>query len=267
MMGRLNGKVAVILGAAGKDNMGQTMARRFAKEGAKVVVAGRNEANLKELADEIGGAYALCDVTKKADIAAMKDKAVSAFGGCHIAINAAGWAPLTPILEAPEDEIDALMDMQFKGAYFFLQVIGKHMSENGGGSIVHLSTATVSCLIDDHAAYIGTKAGADKLVECFANELGIHGVKINSIAPGLTETPMASGAVAMPGLKDAFLAKYPMGRIGTADDIANAALWLSTDESFMTGQVLQITGGLTLRGNPSKAEVGAAVGAAMAVQG
>jgi 2-hydroxycyclohexanecarboxyl-CoA dehydrogenase len=266
MMGRLNGKVALILGAAGKDNMAQTMARRFAKEGAKVVVAGRNEANLRELADEIGGAYALCDITKKADVEAMKDKALSAFGGCHVAVNAAGWAPLTPILDAPEDEIDALMDMQFKGAYFFLQVMGKHMSENGGGSIVHLSTATCSCLMDDHAAYIGTKAGADKLVECFANELGIHGVKINSIAPGLTETPMTAGHVAIPGLKDAFLAKYPMGRIGTADDIANAALWLSTDESFMTGQVLQITGGLTLRSNPSKAEVGASIGAAMAAQ-
>ncbi len=265
-MGRLNGKVAVVLGAAGKDNMGQTIARLFAKEGAKVVVAGRNEANLKALADDIGGAYALCDITKMVDVQALKDKAVSTFGGCHAAVNAVGWAPLTPILEAPEDEIDTLMDMQFKGAYFFLQVMSKHMSENGGGTIVHLSTATCYCLIDDHAAYIGTKAGADSLVKCFANELGEKGVKINSIAPGLTETPMTEGAVAVPGLKNAFTAKYPLGRIGTADDIANAALWLSTDDSFMTGQVLQINGGLTLRGNPSKADIGSAIAAAMATQ-
>jgi NAD(P)-dependent dehydrogenase (short-subunit alcohol dehydrogenase family) len=258
-VGRLNGKVAVILGAAGNGNMGQTIARLFAKEGAKVVVAGRNEVNLKALADEIGGIYALCDVTKLADVEALKARAVSSFGGCHAAVNATGWAPLGPILETPEEQIDALMDLQFKGAYFFLQVMGKHMSESGGGTIVHLSTATSYCLIDDHAAYIGTKAGADRLVQCFANELGKNGVKINSIAPGLTETPMTESAVAVPGLKDAFVAKYPLGRIGTADDIANATLWLSTDESFMTGQILQINGGLTLRSNPTKADIGAAM--------
>jgi NAD(P)-dependent dehydrogenase (short-subunit alcohol dehydrogenase family) len=265
-MGRMQDKVALVLGAAAKDNMGQAVARRLASEGAKVVVAGRHEAPLKDIAAEIGGDYAICDITKRADIEAAKDKSVATFGGCHAAINTVGWAPLSPILEAPEEQIDALMDIQFKGTYFFLQVFGKYMSENGGGTIVHLSTATSYCLIDDHAAYIGTKAGADRLVRCFANELGSQGVKINAIAPGLTETGMTSGALTMPGLKDAFAAKYPLGRIGTVDDIANAALWLSTDESFMTGQILQINGGLTLRSNPTKADVSAAMAAAMTGQ-
>ena len=171
---------------------------------------------------------------------------------------------MSPILETSEEDIDKITALQFKGVYFFLQIFGKYMSENGGGSIMQITSATTTCFIDNHAAYIGTKSGADRLVMCFANELGPHGVKVNSIAPGLTDTPMTSGAFQTPGVKDAFLQKYPLGRIGTSEDIADAAVWLSEDSSFVTGQILQVNGGLTLRGNPSSADVAASVGAAMA---
>jgi 2-hydroxycyclohexanecarboxyl-CoA dehydrogenase len=242
-MGRLTGKTAVVLGAGGKDNMGQVMARKFTAEGAKVVVTGRQEAPLQELAAEIGGAYALCDITSKADIEAALKVAVDRFGGCQIAANCTGWAPL----DTKEDELDKLMALQFKGSYFFMQVFAAWMAEHGGGSIIQITSASTFCLIENHAAYIGVKAGADHVMKCFANEFGVKGVKVNSIAPGLTETPMTAQATAAPGLVDAFLKEYPMGRIGTSDDIANAAVWLSTDESFMTGQILQVNGGLTLR--------------------
>lgn len=263
-MGRLSGKTAVVLGAAGAGNMGQVIAGRIAREGANIVVAGRNGDVLNTFASEIGGSSAICDITKKAQIDAALETAVSTYGSCDIAINATGWGLMSPILETSEEEIDKITALQFKGVYFFLQTFGKHMSENGGGSIMQITSATTTCFIDNHAAYIGTKSGADRLVMCFANELGGQGVKVNSIAPGLTNTPMTAAAFSTPGVEDAFLQKYPLGRIGTSEDIADAAVWLSEDSSFITGQILQINGGLTLRGNPSSADVGASVAAAMA---
>jgi NAD(P)-dependent dehydrogenase (short-subunit alcohol dehydrogenase family) len=92
-----------------------------------------------------------------------------------------------------------------------------------------------------------------------AHEFGERGIRANSISPGLTETPMTAGAKDVPGLFDSFLSGYPLGRIGTKDDIAAAAVWLASDECFMTGQNLQVNGGLTLRRNPTREEIQAAV--------
>ena len=263
-MGRLEGKVAVILGAAGEDNMGQTIARRFAREGARPVVAGRQAAPLQTLANEIGGRHAICDITRKADVEALAKTAVDAYGRVDIAINCTGWGLMAKLLDTTEEQIDRLTALQFKGPYFFMQVFAALMAQSGGGSIITMSSASVYALLYNHAAYIGTKAGTDALVRCFANEFGGRGVKVNSIAPGLTATPMTERDTSLPGLQEAFLKEYPLGRIGTTEDIANAALWLATDESFLTGQVLQVNGGLTLRRNPSPREINAAMKAAAA---
>lgn len=261
-MGRLDGKVAVILGAAGEQNMGQTIARRFVLEGARVVVGGRKEAPLAELATELQGRYAVCDITKKSDLVGIASLAREAFGRVDIAINCTGWGLMAKLLDTSEDQIDRLMDLQFKGTYFFLQAFVDAIAKSGGGSIVTISSASVYSLLQNHAAYIGTKAGADALVRCFANEFGGKGVKVNSLAPGLTSTPMTSKEMNLPGLEEAFVREYPLGRIGTPDDVADAAVWLASDESFMTGQVLQINGGLTLRRNPTQSEISASMKAA-----
>jgi 2-hydroxycyclohexanecarboxyl-CoA dehydrogenase len=263
-MGRINGKVAVILGAAGEGNMGQTIARRFAAEGARVVVAGRAGAKLKALAEELRGAHHECDITRSAEVGALARFAAERFGSLDVAVNCTGWAPMTKLLEVKEDELDRLSALQFKGVYFFLQSMVAQMAAGGGGSIVQISSASAYALLYNHAAYIATKAAGDALVRCFANEFGAKGVRVNSIAPGLTGSPMTAHEMALPGLQEAFVKEYPMGRIGTAQDIANAALWLGTDESFMTGQVLQINGGLTLRRNPSPREISASMKAAAA---
>jgi NAD(P)-dependent dehydrogenase (short-subunit alcohol dehydrogenase family) len=138
------------------------------------------------------------------------------------------------------------------------------MSETGGGSIITMTSASVHALLNNHAGYIATKAAGEALVRCFANEFGTKGVKVNCIAPGLTASPMTSKEMGLPGLQEVFVKEYPLGRIGTTDDIANAALWLATDESFLTGQVLQVNGGLTLRRNPSAREISASLKAASA---
>ena len=258
-MPRLDGKVAVILGAAATDNMGQVMARLFAKEGARVIVGGRHAEPLRAIADEVGGRYALCDITRKADVEQLAKTAADAYGKVDIAVNCTGWGLMAKLLETTEEQIERLTALQFKGPYFFLQVFVGSMAGSGGGSVIQISSASVHALLYNHAAYIGTKAGSEALVRCFANEFGAKGVRVNAIAPGLTGTPMTDNEMRMPGLQEAFLKEYPLGRIGTTQDVADAALWLAGDECFMTGQVLQVNGGLTLRRNPSPREINASM--------
>jgi NAD(P)-dependent dehydrogenase (short-subunit alcohol dehydrogenase family) len=266
-MARLQGKVAVVLGAAGAGNMGQVIARRYADEGAKVIVAGRREAPLAEFAASVGGDYALCDITQKAEVEALAEFAQTKHGRIDVAVNCTGWGLLAKLLETTEEQLDALAALQFKGPYFFLQAFVGRMAKTGGGSVITISSASRYALLYHHAAYIATKSSADALVRCFANEFGAKGVKVNSIAPGLTESPMTERDMNTPGLVDLFRKEYPLGRIGTSEDVANAALWLASDESFMTGQVLQVNGGLTLRRNPNPWEIAAAMKAAQTPKG
>jgi NAD(P)-dependent dehydrogenase (short-subunit alcohol dehydrogenase family) len=262
---RLDGKVALILGAAGEGNMGQVIARHFADAGAKVVVSGRKPAPLEALASDIGGDWIACDITRKAEVDALFRDTVARCGKVDIAINATGWGLLRPLTEISETELDDLVALQFKGVHHFLAACVQTMT--GGGSIIQISSASTFALLFDHAAYIGTKSGADALIRCVANQYGPQGLRANSVAPGLTATPMTAAAMAAPGLEAAFAKEYPLGRIGTSADVANACLWLASDSCFMTGQTLQVNGGLTLRRNPNPAEVQAAVMAAMAAAG
>jgi len=265
-MGRLEGKCAVVLGAAGKDNMGQVIARRLIAEGAKVLVAGRKAQYLDAFAAAHPGKgfTALCDITRKADNEALARSALDQMGGLDIAINATGWGLLKPFLETSEEELSAIGDLQFKGPFMFFQAMIAAMKN--GGSIIQISSATATIMLNDHAAYMGTKAGTDHVIRCIANEFGDRGIRANSISPGLTETPMTAANGKTPGLWEAFVPSYPLGRVGTSDDIAAAAVWLSSDECFMTGQNLQVNGGLTLRRNPWKHEIQASVMAAMQTQ-
>ncbi|MEL7444861.1 MAG: SDR family oxidoreductase [Pseudomonadota bacterium] len=265
-MGQLEGKNAVVLGAATAGNMGQVIAKLFASEGAKVMVAGRNEEPLKELAEEIGGSYALCDITSHGDVHALADKAKAELGRVDAAINCAGWGLLSNLLETTEEQLDQICDLQFKGTHHFLQAFVKVMSEQNptGGSIISLSSATTKALINNHAAYIGTKTAGEAMIRCVANDFGHLGIKANSVSPAFTESPMTSESFQVPGLVDAFMPKYPLGRLNTSDDVANACLWLSSDAAFVTGENLQPNGGVTLRGNPQAKDIEASVGAAMA---
>ncbi len=260
-MNELNGKSAIVLGAAGAGNMGQTIAKRFADEGAKVLVAGRHEAELKSFASTIGGEYALCDITQRAEVDAMVQKAIERFGGLSVVVNATGWGLVKRFEKTTEDELDRMLALQFKGPFFLLQAAAEAM-KNRGGSIIQISSATATLMLNHHAAYMGAKAGADHVVRCVAYEYGRYGVRANSISPGFTKTPMTAEAAATPGLEEAFVKEYPLGRIGTAGDIAAAAIFLARDDCFMTGQNLQVNGGLTLRRNPTQAEINAAIAAA-----
>ena len=261
-MKRLEGKVAVVIGAAGRDNMGQVIARGLAREGAMLVVAGRDAVQLDEIAAEIGGVAVVCDITSEEDLKRLADIAVDRFGGLDIALNATGWGLLKPFLDTTKGDIEAIAALQFTGAILFYQAVLRAMRD--GGSLIQISSATASIMLEDHAAYMGTKAATDHIIRCIANEFGHRGIRANSIAPGFTATPMTERAARNSAIIEAFAKEYPLGRVGTSEDIADAAVWLASDQCFMTGQVLQVNGGLTLRRNPRNAEIAAAVRAARA---
>jgi len=264
-MTKLAGKKAVVRGASGRGNMAQVISRRLVDEGASIVVAGRQKEELTRFAAEIGGKSYICDITRKVDTDALANFATNTLGGdVDIAINATGWGLLKPFLETTEDELQRMSDLQFKGPFLFFQSMIAAMT--GGGSLIQISSATATIMLNDHAAYMGTKAGTDHVIRCIANEFGGQGIRANSISPGITATPMTDAAQQTPGLFDAFRGSYPLGRVGTSDDIAAAAVWLASDECFMTGQNLQVNGGLTLRRNPTKDEIAASVVAARTAQ-
>lgn len=256
------GKIVFIVGAGSPDNMGQVMARRFAAAGATLVVAGRREEVLQALADEIKGDWVYCDFCDRASIEAMVATTVERHGRIDVAINATGWGLLKPFCETTEEELERLVALQFKGPFVWLQELVKVMGPQGGGSIIQISSATAKIMLDNHAAYMGTKAGIDHVIRTVANEFGCQGIRANSISPGLTASPMTEQALQSEALKQAFRDCYPLGRYGTSEDIAEAALFLASDRCFMTGENLQVNGGLCLRRNPRAHELEEAMRAA-----
>ena len=264
-MGKLGGKVALVLGAAGEGNMSQAIARRFRAEGAQVVVAGRHEQTLDQIAGELDGIALTCDIAERDNVFAMMRAARDWQGHLDIAVNGTGWGLLKPFLETTKEELRRITALQYEGPFYFFQAAIEAMDRQSGGrggSIIQISSATATIMLNDHAAYMGTKAGTDHVIRCVAHEFGERGIRANSISPGLTETPMTAEAKQVPGMFESFVAGYPLGRIGTKEDIAAAAVWLASDECFMTGENLQVNGGLTLRRNPTREEIERAVTAA-----
>lgn len=253
MQQRLTGKVAIVLGASSQGNMGQAIAERFAAEGARVVVAGRNEGELERFSAEIGADWRRCDITSRSDLEQLVASTLERFGGLDLAVNCVGWALFKPFLETTEEELQRMIDLQFKGPFqFFQAVLG---SMRSGGSAIQIGSISSECLFPDHAAYMGTKAGIDHVIRSLANDFGSRNIRVNTISPGLTETPMTADIKAVPGFVDLFLKHYPLGRHGTTADVAATAAWLASDECFMTGQTLRVEGGMSLRGHPVPADV------------
>lgn len=250
---RLAGKHAVVLGASKPNNMGQAIARRFAAEGAAVLVSGRHGHEvLADLAGEIRGTFFPCDISLESDIAALAAHAMERLGGIDIAVNATGWGLLKSFLDTTADELDEMAAIQFRGPFQFFQHMVRSMAR--GGSIIQISSVVANIMCPDHAAYMATKAATDHLIRIIADEFGQRGIRANSISPALTPTPMAHGVLSATAC---FLPHFPLGRICSAEDIAAAASWLASDECYMTGENLQVNGGFRLRGHPTRAQMAA----------
>lgn len=243
-MARFSGKVAIVLGASDRESIGGTTARRLATEGAKVIVAARRLEQCQALAEEIGGEARRCDIKSEQEIAALADHAVDRFGRLDIAVNCVGEAVMGYIAETDEATLRHATDLHYIGPFLFIKQMARRMER--GGSIVTVSSITATLTFPNHAAYMGAKAATDHLVRIAATEFGKRGIKVNSVSPGFTESPMTKAFLEIPGVREAFEAEIPLGRLNTVDDVAATILWLSSDEAYMTGQNLHPSGGNTL---------------------
>lgn len=252
-MGRLDGKVVVILGASDARSMGATTAKRFAEEGAKIVVAARRLEQLKPIAKAVDGVAVSCDITREDDLAALAGTAKKKFGRLDAAVNYAGVNSSAPVAEVTREMLLAACEVHFVGSVLFFKHMGAQMAS--GGSLITTSSLTALAAPAGLSAYAGTKRGVDQVVRIAAVEYGAREIRVNAIAPGFTRTAMTEGYFTIPTLEAAFLKEIPLGRLPTTTDVANAALWLASDEAFITGQVIDVTGGQSLRRLPTSDEM------------
>jgi NAD(P)-dependent dehydrogenase (short-subunit alcohol dehydrogenase family) len=254
MAGRLEGKVIVILGASDERSMGAATARRCQAEGAKLVLAARRLDRVQAIADSLGAVAIGCDITDEQQLAALADAAVTHYGKLDGAINFAGIETSSAIADISREVLQQNCEVHLIGTTLFIKHMAARMSD--GGSVVTTSSQTALLAPPGLAAYAGTKAGADHIVRIAAVEYGGQNIRVNSLSPGFTPSAMTEGFLAIPSIRQAFLNEIPMGKLPSTEDMANAALWLLSDESFMTGRMLDISGGQTLRRVPTATEMG-----------
>ncbi len=250
---RLLNKVAVITG--GNSGIGKATAILFAKEGAKVVISGRDLEMGREVVDTIkkfGGkaAFIRADVSKEAEVKNLIDFAIRLYGKVDVLFNNAGVELQKPVTETTEEELNNVLNVNLKGTFFGCKHAIPHLIKQGGGSVIN--TASIAGLVGSPglAAYCASKGGVVLLTKQVALDFAKSGVRVNCVCPGATMTPMIERFVSKsPNPEKTFedLAKmHPMGRMAKPEEIANAVLFLASDESsFVTGQALAVDGGLT----------------------
>ncbi|NYB75625.1 3-oxoacyl-ACP reductase FabG [Sedimentibacter hydroxybenzoicus DSM 7310] len=245
---RLLDKVAIITG--GGRGIGEATAKKFAKEGAKVVIADINNEDVKKTVNEIhenGGVAAgiNVDVTNTESVNKMIDFTLKNYGRLDIIVNNAGITMDSTLLKMAEEQWDAVIDVNLKGVYICGQAAAKVMAEQGSGVILNASSVVGLYGNFGQTNYAATKWGVIGMTKTWAKELGKKGVRSNAVAPGFIATPMVKK---MPEkVIDIMKGKSPLGILGEPEDIANAYAFLASDEAkFITGSVLEITGGVVL---------------------
>lgn len=248
-MGRLKDKVAVVLGASSSQSIGATTARLFLREGATVLIAARNIEGLEAVASGTEMTVIPCDIRKEEDIEALAEGALTRFGRIDAAVNFAGANSAGLITEVSQAALTEACEINFIGATLFLKHMALRM--NAGGSLIFTSSVVAQLPPAGFAACAGTKAGMDHVMRIAANELGSAGIRINAVAPGFMRTAATEAILSDPSIEPAFVRETPLGRLGEADDVARAALWLASDDSrSTTGQVIDVTSGQSLRRLP-----------------
>ena len=243
------GKTAVVTG--GSRGLGRAVCLELAKDGANVVLCyAGNEAAAGETvaACEALGAKALavrCDVAKADEVKALMDAAVQAFGRIDILVNNAGITRDGLLMMMKEEDFDAVINANLKGAFLCMKAVSRLMMKQRWGRIVNLSSVVGLRGNAGQVNYAASKAGVIGMTKSLAKELATRGVTVNAVAPGFIDTDMTA---AMPqAAREATLASIPMGRMGAPEDVAKAVAFLASDEAaYVTGQVLAVDGGMAM---------------------
>ncbi|MDS0294934.1 SDR family NAD(P)-dependent oxidoreductase [Halogeometricum luteum] len=250
MSERLQGKTALVTG--GSSGNGRAIARRFAEEGARITVADvredprmGGEPTHELIASEGGDAqFVQCDVSSVNDLRAAVDVTVEAFGSLDVMVNNAGVERQKPLEDVTEEDYEWLMDINLKGVFFGSQAAVEAMrDQDDGGSIINMSSIGGIRGLENSSLYCTSKGGVTNLTRELAVEHGENGVRVNALNPGFIETAMTMEDGDTAG---GILGQTPLGRAGQPEEVADAALFLASDESsFVTGHNLVVDGGFT----------------------
>lgn len=257
MTGRLQDKVVIITGAT--SGIGEATARRFAAEGARLVLAGRSVDKGEALARELGGetVFQRTDVMRETDIAALVDKAVERFGRLDCLFNNAGAGERSSVESVTEEQFAEVMQLLVGSVVFGMKHAARVMKPQGGGSIINNSSIAAHRINQGGYLYSGAKAAVSHLTRLAGAELGPHGIRVNAISPGAIATPIFWGGSArahtlsdeenrqkLEKLQRNLAHATPTPRAGLADDIANAAVFLASDEAgYVNCHDLVVDGG------------------------
>ncbi|WP_394582366.1 3-oxoacyl-ACP reductase FabG [Cytobacillus firmus] len=245
---KLLGKVAVITGAG--QGIGAATAKKFAEEGAKLVLADLNEQNLMNRAEEIRKAdgeaiYVVCNVADRNEVGQLFEEALVKYGHVDIVINNAGIVQDAQLTNMTESQWDQVIDVNLKGVFNVGQYAAKIMKDQGKGVILNASSVVGIFGNFGQSNYAAAKWGVNGMTKTWAKELGKYGIRVNAIAPGFIETDMTS--VLPEKVKDIMKAKSPLNQMGRPEDIANGYAFLASNEArFITGAILSIDGGLVI---------------------
>jgi NAD(P)-dependent dehydrogenase (short-subunit alcohol dehydrogenase family) len=253
VMRRFEGKVGLVTGGA--SGIGLAISRRLVAEGASVVVADINDASLEKTRTELGNsvACASADVRIEAQVEAMVRTATQRFGRLDVAFNAAGLGGFGEIVDLSEADWDRVLDICLKGVFLSVKHAARAMIAHGhGGAIVNIASLNSHVPMFGGVAYCCAKAGVEMLSRNAALELAAKKIRVNTVSPGLTDTPLTAPMRNIAGVEGAYMERIPMKRWGTPDDMAAAALFLASDDAgYISGSNLFVDGGWETTGYPN----------------
>jgi NAD(P)-dependent dehydrogenase (short-subunit alcohol dehydrogenase family) len=238
-------KVAIVTGGA--SGLGYAIAKKFAANNIRTIIMGRNEAKLREACDSIGAnaEFIKCDVTDFKSLPRAVDSVVKKYGRIDILVNNAGIHLKKPFLEVTDDEFNQVFLTNATAVFSLTREVVRIMKEKKSGSILNISSMAAQYGIPLVIAYSAAKAAVEGMTRAMAVECSPEGIRVNCIAPGFIKTKMSGKALDNdPERKRKVLSRTPMGRLGTPEEVADAAFYLVSEEaSFITGVVLPVDGG------------------------
>ena len=248
---KLEGKVAIVTGAT--DGIGKAIALKFAKEGARIMMVGRDEAKgraaLEKVREHGEATYFKADVSNSSQVKKLVDETIQKYGRIDILVNNAAIVSVGTVVNTSEEIWDQVIDINLKGVFLCCKYVIPYMQKKGGGAIVNIGSINSLMAMENEAVYDASKGGVLMLTRAIALDFAKSNIRANCICPGAIETAMLKtsldGAPDPAKAREWITARHPVGHLGKPDEIAEAALFLASDaSSFVTGTALPVDGGI-----------------------